>query len=66
MNQSIKAAAEELIAKDEFKNGGLNKIEMAIRAYDPCLTCAAHSLREMVKTIEFIDEQGNLLKKINF
>jgi len=66
MNQSIKAAVEELIEKDEIKNGGLNKIEMAIRAYDPCLTCAAHSIREMVKTIEFVDKQGNLIRKIQF
>lgn len=66
MNLSIKAAAEELIEKDEIKKGGLNKIEMAIRAYDPCLTCAAHSVGEMVKEIEFIDEQGNLIKKLNF
>ena len=66
MNQSIKAAAENVIENNTISNGGLNKIEMAIRAYDPCLTCAAHNIREMVKSIEFIDERGNLINKIKF
>ena len=66
MNQSIKKAAESLIENGSISKGGLNKIEMAIRAYDPCLTCAAHNIGEMVKLIEFVDEQGNLIKKINF
>ncbi|KKK40681.1 hypothetical protein LCGC14_0684030 [marine sediment metagenome] len=66
MNQSIKVAAENMIENNTIANGGLNKIEMAIRAYDPCLTCAAHNIREMVKTIDFVDEQSNLLNRIEF
>jgi coenzyme F420-reducing hydrogenase alpha subunit len=63
INQSVKAAAQELVKNATISNDGLNKIEMAIRAYDPCLTCAAHSLN-IVKIFEFRDEQGNLIKKI--
>ncbi|MCP4901742.1 MAG: Ni/Fe hydrogenase subunit alpha [bacterium] len=45
MAMSIKKAASSLIGKGtEITDELLNRIEMAIRAYDPCLSCATHSL----------------------
>jgi len=45
INMSIKRAAEGLIQKGTVVSEGLlNKVEMAFRAYDPCLGCATHSL----------------------
>jgi F420-non-reducing hydrogenase large subunit len=45
INMSVKKAAETLITKDtEIKEGLLNTIEMAYRAYDPCMACATHTL----------------------
>ncbi len=45
INMSVKRAAESLITKDvEIKEGLLNTIEMAYRAYDPCMACATHTL----------------------
>jgi F420-non-reducing hydrogenase large subunit len=41
---SIKKAAREFIKGPEVKEGLLNMVEMAFRAYDPCLGCATHSL----------------------
>ncbi|NLX10883.1 MAG: Ni/Fe hydrogenase subunit alpha [Chloroflexi bacterium] len=41
---SIRRAAEALIHNGEVSDGILNQIEMAFRAYDPCLSCATHSL----------------------
>ncbi len=41
---SIRKAAEALIKNGEVNDGILNKIEMAFRSYDPCLSCATHSL----------------------
>ncbi|HTX66059.1 MAG TPA: nickel-dependent hydrogenase large subunit, partial [Opitutaceae bacterium] len=41
---SVEKAAKGLIHKGEVREGLLNKIEMAFRAYDPCLGCATHSL----------------------
>ncbi|MBI5957420.1 MAG: Ni/Fe hydrogenase subunit alpha, partial [Chloroflexi bacterium] len=37
---SIKRAAESLIKQGNVNDGILNMIEMAFRAYDPCLSCA--------------------------
>ncbi len=64
INQSIKVAAEGLVHDGNITPDGLNKVEMAIRAYDPCLTCAAHAVNEMPMAIDFRDEYGNLIKRI--
>jgi F420-non-reducing hydrogenase large subunit len=41
---SVEKAAKGLIKKGEVSEGLLNMVEMAFRAYDPCLGCATHSL----------------------
>ncbi|MHC4134407.1 MAG: Ni/Fe hydrogenase subunit alpha [Planctomycetota bacterium] len=44
INLSVKQAAQALIKNGEYDQGTLNTVEMAIRAYDPCLSCATHGL----------------------
>jgi F420-non-reducing hydrogenase large subunit len=41
---SVERAAKGLIKAGKVTEGLLNKVEMAFRAYDPCLGCATHSL----------------------
>ena len=44
MNMSVKRAAEKLIRNGEVSDELLDRVEMAFRAYDPCLACATHAL----------------------
>ena len=44
MNMSVKRAAQKLIHKGQFDESLLNRVEMAFRAYDPCLACATHAV----------------------
>ncbi len=44
INMSVKQAAKALIKDGNYDQGILNKVEMAIRAYDTCLSCATHKL----------------------
>jgi len=45
MNMSIKKVAQGLIKKGTAASEGLlNMVEMAFRAYDPCMACATHTL----------------------
>ena len=44
INMSVKRAATDLIKNGVYDQALLNMVEMAIRAYDPCLSCASHSL----------------------
>jgi F420-non-reducing hydrogenase large subunit len=44
INMSVKCAANDMIKGGKYDQGTLNRIEMAIRAYDPCFSCATHEL----------------------
>jgi F420-non-reducing hydrogenase large subunit len=44
MNMSVKKAAKAYIKGGEASEELLDRVEMAFRAYDPCLACASHSL----------------------
>ncbi len=45
ISMSVKKAAQKVLAgKKEPEQGLLNMVEMAFRAYDPCFSCATHSL----------------------
>ena len=62
MNRAVTSVAREYLSgQDEISEGMLNKVEVAIRAYDPCLSCATHSLGQMPLQIELYDAEGNLL-----
>ncbi len=61
---SIKRAAEKLISKGKIvEEGILNRIEMAFRLYDPCLSCATHSFPgRMPLSVDIINHDGALLR----
>lgn len=63
---SIKKAAEGFIRKGvKVTDGVLNMIEMAFRAYDPCFSCATHSLPgQMPMILEIRSSDGELLQQI--
>ncbi len=44
MGMSVKRAAEHLIKDGAVDDAILDQVEMAFRAYDPCLACATHAL----------------------
>ena len=46
---------------EEITEGLLNRVEVAIRAYDPCLSCATHAMGQMPLTIELVDHDGTVL-----
>lgn len=62
INMSVYQAAKSLIRDGKYDQGILNQVEMAIRAYDPCLSCATHTLdgRLAVK-LEIRNASGELL-----
>ncbi|MEJ2447068.1 MAG: Ni/Fe hydrogenase subunit alpha [Anaerolineales bacterium] len=63
---SIKKAAEGLIKNGEVNQGLLNQVEMAFRNYDPCMSCATHSLPgQMPLEVTIKDKDGRLIKSIS-
>ncbi len=62
---SVKKAAQSVIKNGEINDGILNLIEMAFRAYDPCLACATHTLPgNMPMEVEIMDHKGRKIKEL--
>jgi F420-non-reducing hydrogenase large subunit len=47
IDRGIEQVARGVITNGTLTESGTNRIEMAIRAYDPCLSCATHALGQM-------------------
>jgi NAD-reducing hydrogenase large subunit len=68
-NNDAMQAAVCAVAADEFdgrdlNEGMLNAIEVAIRAYDPCLSCATHALGDMPLEVSLARLDGQVLDRI--
>ncbi len=64
MNRAVKdVAIKHLSGHEKITEGMLNHIEVAIRAYDPCLSCATHALGQMPLAVEIQDAAGNVIDK---
>ena len=62
---SVERAAKGLIKNGEISEGLLNKVEMAFRAYDPCLGCATHSLPgHMPLVANIYNHRGELQRRL--
>ena len=62
---SVKQAAKTLIKDGNYDQGILNRVEMSIRAYDPCLSCATHKLDgTLAVKLEIRDSGGKVIDTI--
>jgi NAD-reducing hydrogenase large subunit len=61
MNRSVTKVAIDDLTGREITEGLLNHIEVAIRAYDPCLSCATHALGDMPLIVTLEDADGSII-----
>jgi NAD-reducing hydrogenase large subunit len=61
MNRSVTKVAIDDLTGHEITEGLLNHIEVAIRAYDPCLSCATHALGDMPLVVTLEDADGAVI-----
>ncbi len=62
MNHAVKWVADHVISrKGTITESMLNQVEVAIRAYDPCLSCATQALGKMALKAELYDHNGKLI-----
>jgi len=62
MNQAVRWVANNVLdGKPKITEGMMNQIEVAIRAYDPCLSCATHAMGQMPMQLQLIDQYGNII-----
>lgn len=58
MNTAVREVAKRYLNGKEITEGLLNHIEVAIRAFDPCLSCATHALGKMPLEVELLEADG--------
>jgi len=63
MNRAVERVAKDYLSGVEITEGLLNRIEVAIRAYDPCLSCATHAMGQMPLVVELVDAEGRLVDR---
>jgi len=64
MNESIRQVANHYLDGKQLTEPLLNQIEVAIRAYDPCLSCATHALGKMPLEVQLLNSEGDLLDRL--
>ncbi len=64
MNEAIRQVALQYLDGQKITEGLLNYIEVAIRAFDPCLSCATHAIGKMPLEVELFDAGGALIQRL--
>ncbi len=64
MNAAIRQVAVHYLDGQELTEPLLNRIEMALRAYDPCLSCATHAVGRMPLELELVDVAGQVVDRL--
>jgi len=65
MNEAVRRVAQQYLHGHEVTEGLLNHIEVAVRAFDPCLSCATHALGKMPLQVEVLDAAGQQLSSLS-
>jgi NAD-reducing hydrogenase large subunit len=63
MSRGVEEVAKQYVKGPEVSEGALNRIEAAIRAYDPCLSCSTHAVGKMPMEVEVQDATGAVLER---
>jgi len=64
MNEAVRAVAARYLDGQELTEGLLNHLEVAIRSYDPCLSCATHALGKMPLELELVNAEGAQIDRL--
>lgn len=65
MNEAAGSVARAFVDGNQLREGMLNRVEAAIRCYDPCLSCSTHALGRMPLVVELRAADGALLDRVS-
>jgi NAD-reducing hydrogenase large subunit len=64
MNVAIREVARKYLDGREITEGLLNHIEVAVRAFDPCLSCATHAVGKMPLSVQLVEPDGTVVSAL--
>ena len=65
MSNAVDMVAKTYVDGKKLTEGMLNRVEAAIRAYDPCLSCSTHAMGQMPMVIELIEPDGTVVDRMS-
>ena len=65
INKSVEMVAKSFVDGKKLTEGMLNRVEAAIRAYDPCFSCSTHAIGAMPMVIELLGPDGEVIERIS-
>jgi NAD-reducing hydrogenase large subunit len=65
MCEAVDSVAKTYITGPEIHEGLLNRVEAAIRAHDPCLSCSTHAVGQMPIILELRDSNDKLIQTVS-
>jgi len=65
LNHAISQVARQYVKADKITEGMLNRVEVAIRCYDPCLSCATHVLGQMPLVVQLVAANGEVVDEVS-
>ena len=64
MSKSVDMVAKTYLNGQEIREGLLNRVEAAVRAHDPCLSCSTHAVGQMPMIVDIVDANGSTIKTL--
>jgi len=64
MCKAVDEVAKQYVDGKHLTEGMLNRVEAAIRAYDPCLSCSTHALGQMPIVVKLVSAEGEILDEL--
>jgi NAD-reducing hydrogenase large subunit len=64
INRSVNEVAKRYVKGGQIEEGALNMVEMAVRCYDPCLSCSTHAIGQMPLELQLISPEGKILEAV--
>jgi NAD-reducing hydrogenase large subunit len=64
MSEAVDSVAKTYVKGPHVQEGMLNRVEAAIRAYDPCLSCSTHAIGQMPIKVDVIDPKGDIIQTL--
>ncbi|RPH62486.1 MAG: Ni/Fe hydrogenase subunit alpha, partial [Chloroflexi bacterium] len=64
MCNAVDSVAKTYVKGPDVTEGMLNRVEAAIRAYDPCLSCSTHAIGQMPIELDLVAPDGELIKTV--
>ncbi|MCD4671485.1 MAG: Ni/Fe hydrogenase subunit alpha [Anaerolineaceae bacterium] len=64
MTEAVDSVAKTYIKGPEIHEGLLNRVEAAVRAHDPCLSCSTHAVGQMPMIINIVNADNQTIKTL--